>query len=1213
MRSVQLIPIVVSLILISACNDVDHTAGQKSMPLIVSDSSQLSKEVFYHAPEDILRANFKNPPERVKPWVYWYWVSDNVSKTGIENDLAAMQKTGINTALIGIIHLKGEQGEVKALTDSWWDHVRFAIKKAADYNIDIGLFNSPGWSQSGGPWVTPERSMRYLDSTEQQIVGPQQVNMILDQPENTGNDFFQDVRLLAIKTPIYEQEKLTTDNSLITISNPINQSLLNDQSVDALFDGDKNTLYALPKDVLEHQRKGSRSNGQLQIDLVHPVLFAARSLEIHPYKTLKTNVTLSAKNSDGVFEDVKVFEMQRPRDMAAIGPDHDAPVVVTFPVVESTHFRLTFKGFNRWRMDKPTDPVGFKDIVLSKGYKLERYVEKKLAKVFPKPMPKFDSYQWPRSTQIDDPTLLLNANDVLDITKYVQDGELNWQAPAGEWTILRYFMRPTGTQNGPSSAAARGPEIDKLSKDIAEFHFDAYVGQFLESMPAEERTALKYVVVDSYEKGAQNWTDGFAEKFEQRYGYDPISFLPVYGGRVVNSVEQSERFLWDVRRMVADRVSYEYTAGLRARANQHGLKLWLENYGHWGFPGEFLQYGGQADIVSGEFWASGDLGAIELKAASSAAHIYGQKTVMSESFTSGRDTSFKNHPWNFKKRGDWSFVEGVNHTLLHVYIHQAYDQRFPGVNAWFGSEFNRNNTWFDFMGSWLDYIKRANYMMQQGKYVADIMYFIGEDAPKMTGEINPAVPKGYSYDFINAEVILERLTFEDGTYRLPDGMTFKLLVLPNLDTMRPAVLEKIQQLVQQGGAIYGPKPNRSPSLENYPVADQTVQKIANALWQNIDGKLVIQVDYGKGQVFFNDSPQAELASVLSKIGSTPDLIGLSEDVLWSHRSSDTHDIYFIANQSEQATEIKPSFRMHNLNSNSDTSVASSIHMQPQRWNAVTGEIHDIAQFQIINNRITTSMTLNGLESSFFVFKKPNETRYTKSQAPKASIKNIIKQGASIWLASSFDDMGNAVLEVTDNGEYQINTSTGATRTLEVNDIPAPIELNKSWLLTFEKNRDVPTELTLSKLSSLTALEPIALQHYSGTISYETTFTLDETLLRDDQILQLDLGQVGVIARVALNGKNLGEFWSRPMIVNISDAAQAGNNILTVEVATTWLNRLIGDLKYPVQFPDSMQPKSFSTAVTFEPKITKNDQLQMSGLIGPVTIKALRKVPFKLEE
>jgi hypothetical protein len=198
MRSVQLIPIVVSLILISACNDVDHTAGQKSMPLIVSDSSQLSKEVFYHAPEDILRANFKNPPERVKPWVYWYWVSDNVSKTGIENDLAAMQKTGINTALIGIIHLKGEQGEVKALTDSWWDHVRFAIKKAADYNIDIGLFNSPGWSQSGGPWVTPERSMRYLDSTEQQIVGPQQVNMILDQPENTGNDFFQDVRLLAI-------------------------------------------------------------------------------------------------------------------------------------------------------------------------------------------------------------------------------------------------------------------------------------------------------------------------------------------------------------------------------------------------------------------------------------------------------------------------------------------------------------------------------------------------------------------------------------------------------------------------------------------------------------------------------------------------------------------------------------------------------------------------------------------------------------------------------------------------------------------------------------------------------------------------------------------------------------------------------------------------------------------------------------------------------
>jgi len=1203
--------------LLSACK----VSEQQSVNQLnnIQTSAFESSVSFYQAPADILKANFKKPPERIKPWVYWYWVSNNISKNGIEKDLAAMQKAGINTALIGIIHLQGKEGDVKALSDPWWDHVRFAIKKAAEFNIDIGLFNSPGWSQSGGPWVTLDKSMRYLDSTEQQIVGPQQLDMALTVPEEKPDGFFQDVRVLAFKTPVFEQDTLTSANSQIKLTNPITNALLKDQAVGALFDGDPSTTYTLPEEVLNHERKGPSSAGQLQIDLVHNESFQARTLEIYPHNSFMTQASLSAKNKLGEFAVIKTFDVQRPRDMAAIGPDHDAPIVVTFPAVDAKHFRITFKGFNFGRKNNPEEPVGFKDIVLSKAYKLERYAEKKLSKVFPNPMPKFDTYQWPMSTDTDEPQLLINSDEVVDITSFTHNGQLNWQAPAGAWTIIRYFMRPTGTENGPSSGPARGLEIDKLSKEIAQFHFDAYIGKFLETMPAEDRTALKYAVVDSYEKGAQNWTDGFAQKFEQRYGYDPVPFLPVYSGRAVNSVEQSERFLWDVRRLVADGVAYEYTAGLRERANQNGLKLWLENYGHWGFPGEFLQYGGQADIVSGEFWASGDLGAIELKAASSAAHIYGQKTVMSESFTSGRDTSFKNHPWNFKKRGDWSFVEGINHTLLHVYIHQAYDDRFPGVNAWFGSEFNRNNTWFDFMGSWLDYIKRANYMMQQGKYVADIMYFIGEDAPKMTGEINPAVPPGYSYDFINAEVILERLTFKNGAYHLPDGMSFKLLVLPNLDNMRPAVLEKIQQLVKQGGAIYGPKPIHSPSLENYPVADQAVQKIANTLWQNIDGDQVTQASYGKGQVFYNSSTNAELASVLIKIGTLPDLSDLPEDVLWSHRSSDTHDIYFIANQSEQAVEITPSFRVNNAHG----TAATSSHMQPQLWDAVTGDIVDIAQFELTdsqindnrnNRRIITPMTLKGLESSFFVFEKnpissASSTSATNTSQANASIKRIDKDGKPVQLLSQFNAAGGRVIDVSENGQYQVISTDGTSQTVTVDDMPAVITLQQPWQLTFQENRDVPTQLTLDKLISLTELTPVALQHYSGTISYQTTFTLDKSMLREDQQLQLDLGEVGVIARVSLNGKALGELWSRPLVVNINDAAKAGKNMLTVEVATTWLNRLLGDLKYPKQFPDSSQPKDFNTDVTFDIKMTKNDALQPSGLMGPVTLKAIRKVKF----
>lgn len=1162
-------------------------------------------ESFYQASAGELKSNFKNPPEAVKPWVYWYWISGNISKTGIEKDLAAMQKAGINTALIGIIHLNGKQGDVKPLTEPWWDHIRFAIKKAAEYDIDIGLFNSPGWSQSGGPWVGLDQSMRYLDNQEFQAVGPKKLTLNLPKPEakKYSGDYYQDVRVLAFKTPTYEKQRLTPSNSQITMNNALTQQALTNQNSKALFDADQSTSFHIPAELLNPDRKKAIHAGQLQIDFEPTQAFEARTLELYPHNSFRTKATLSAKNDAGQFEVIKTFELERPRNMAAIGPDHDAPIVVTFPAVASNHYRLSFNGFHLGRKKNKEEPFGFKEIVLSSAYKIERYQEKKLGKVFPNSMPKFDTYQWPLSTATDDPQLLLQGDDVLDITANVKNGQLNWQVPAGDWTIVRYFMRPTGTKNSPSSKPAQGPEIDKQSKKIAQYHFDSYIGKFLSSMPAEDRTALKYAVVDSYEKGAQNWTDGFAQKFEQRYGYDPIPYLPVYSGRAVNSVEKSERFLWDMRRLVADNVAYEYTAGLRERANENGLKLWLENYGHWGFPAEFLQYGGQADIVSGEFWASGNLGAIELKAASSAAHIYGQKTVMSESFTSGRNTSFKNYPWNFKKRGDWSFVEGINHTLLHVYIHQAYDDRFPGVNAWFGSEFNRNNTWFDYMGSWLDYIKRANYMMQQGKYVADLMYFIGEDAPKMTGELNPAVPAGYSYDFINAEVILQRLTFADGYYQLPDGMRFKLLVLPNLDTMRPAVLNKIAQLVEQGGAVYGPKPSRSPSLENYPVSDKQVQKLASRLWQNIDGKHVTQAKYGEGTVFYQqptDANAVNLGEVLNSRGTPADLSGLPEEVIWSHRSSDTHDIYFIANQSEQTVSIDPSFRVSNAFTETNASTATV--PQPQRFDAVTGEIYDIAQYKVVDGRIEIPMQLTTLESSFIVFEKQHAP-----QSKHANIHQIAHNGKEVWLPTRFDQQGKRILNVEQNGVYQLTAADGKTQTVNIDDIPPVKTLNQPWQLTLQENRDVPTTLTLDKLTSLTELSPIALQHYSGSITYQTNFSLTPEMLRDDQQLQLDLGEVGVIARVTLNGKNLGELWTHPLTVNIDDAAQVGNNTLVVEVATTWLNRVIGDAKYPEKFPDSSKAKSFNTDLTFDIKINGSEHLQRSGLMGPVQIKAIRKV------
>lgn len=1151
-------------------------------------------ESFYHASPEQLKANFKTPPDAVKPWVYWYWINDHISKTGIERDLAAMQKAGISTALIGIIHLKpsiGGYGEVNALSDEWWQHIQFAIEKAEQYNIDIGLFNSPGWSQSGGPWVNKAQSMRYLDAKEYQVQGASSAPITLEKPDG----FSQNVKVIAFKTPKQEQFRLNNQQTTIKVSGLDKQTLSSQTDTKTLIDGKQESIYFLPINTPSNQKRGE---DRVQIDFTHQHALTARTLEIYPHQAFSAKAVLAYKNNQGAFEDLKTFTIHRPRSKAAIGPDHDAPIVVNFPAVTTNAYRLTLSEFQRHNK-QPDDHIGIKEVVLSSGYKLERYVEKKLAKVHPTPQPKHDSYMWPEPLAADNKELTLSADEILDITKFVDGEQLNWQVPDGQWTIVHYFMRPTGTTNGPSSKNARGPEIDKLSKAIAQFHFDAYIGKVLKNIKPEQRRALKYVVVDSYEQGAQNWTDDFAIKFQQQYGYDPIPFLPVYTGRIVNSATESERFLWDVRRMVADKVAYQYTAGLRERAHQHGLKLWLENYGHWGFPGEFLQYGGQADIVSGEFWASGNLGAIELKAASSAAHIYGHKTVMSESFTAGRSDAFKNHPWNFKKRGDWSFVEGINHTLLHVYIQQAYEDKFPGVNAWFGSEFNRHNTWFDYMGSWLTYVKRANYMMQQGQYVADIMYFIGEDSPKMTGELKPAVPHGYSYDYINAEVLLNRVTVKEGKFHLPNGATFKLLVLPNINKMRPEVLKKISNLVASGGVIYGPKPTQSPSLKNYPYADQQIIKLANNLWQKIDGSAITHVNYGKGHVFYSANQDVDLAKILKQVNSQPDLSNLPSSVIWSHRSSDTHEIYFIANQSETETTINPSFSaLNNIGS-------------PQRWNAITGNTELIAQYQKQAKRITFPISLQGLESVFIVFEK------NTTEPPLITVDNIstlttsdkVKQ--NILLPSVINHQGNIVVSVSDNNNYQVQLNNGALHNINVTDLSEVKTLKQPWHLTFDAKRDVPTALTLNKLVSLTQLTSVALKHYSGSITYQTEFNFDANLLRADQSWLLDLGEVGVIARVTVNNKNLGEVWSRPLKIDITEALKAGKNQLKIEVATTWVNRLVGDLTYPDKFPDSPNIKNFTTEHTYESTISKETPLQPAGLIGPVQLKAVRNITIPI--
>ncbi|MBD3375695.1 hypothetical protein GF406_11720 [candidate division KSB1 bacterium] len=1110
---------------------------------------------------DDLEQKFHHPPESTKPWVYWYWISDNISKEGLSRDLEAMAQVGIGNALIGNIFLDNvQQGDVQALSEQWWEMVEHAIREGKRTGVDIGMFNCPGWSQSGGPWIKPDQSMRYLVYSEDRIKGPSALNLKLKEPANP----FQPVTVVAFPAPKDDADVAAAHHPMINT-----QPVVDDAQ--HMMDHDLQSMTRLPDG--QHD-----SEDAFIIDIRFNTPYAAQSLSIHPAKQpLQAECELWAADEQQNLKLIERFRLDRSNPRVNVGPIPYAPVTIAFPMVQSGHYRLVLQTIR--------GSGGIAELELSSAARLERYIEKQLAKMHPTPLPMWDAYLWPKS---DEPVSLdqtIDQQHVIVLDSCVSsDGILNWQVPQGEWIIMNIGMTPTGTKNSPASPNASGLEVDKMNRQAAYDHFQAYMGKILRRMPEKDRQALKYVIADSYEMGSQNWTDGFRDDFIQTYGYDPLTWLPVLSGRIVNTAGQSDRFLWDMRRLIADRIARDYVGGLRDIANEHGLKLWLENYGHWGFPAEFLQYGGQADQISGEFWANRNLGSIELRAASSASHIYGMPVVSAEAFTGG--PPFSSHPFSLKHRGDWAYTEGINHFVLHVYIHQPWDDRKPGVNAWFGTEFNRHNTWFYPSKSWIDYLRRCHVMLQQGVHVADIAYFIGEDTPKMTGITHPQRPSGYDYNYINAEAILTRLQVKKGQFVLPDGMTFNLLVLPDLETMRPELLQKIRDLVKAGGVVYGSAPHRSPSLQGYPGCDSSVQDIAKEMWQKTLNDQAEKITFGKGQIF----NYMALETVFENLKIPKDVDGLdTETVLWTHRKSKNSDIYFLSNQTDHTVDIAPVFR-----------VSAKI---PEIWDPVRGKITQSGYYQLLEQGVRVPLRLERRESCFIVFREKH------SDAPH--IVHIEREGQGTdYLEIEYSDSGDLITQSESQGDYTVTFANQSQHpfSIKADDVDV-FQVDTPWSVKFKSLHDSPKQFSFAKLESWPKHTDERIRYYSGTASYSTRFQIPETEFSSDDTFILDLGDVQVMAEVILNGKNLGTFWMPPFQMDVSHDLLPGENKLVVHVTNVWKNRLIGDaiLKRDKHKKTANKSTKTLTFLTANVSIGPDNSLMPAGLLGPVRIVKKKRV------
>lgn len=1022
---------------------------------------------------------FVKPSEKVQTSIYWYWISGHISEEGVVKDLHSMKQAGINRAFIGNIGMPEAEiapGKVKLGSDEWWRILHTALKTATALNIEIGIFNSPGWSQSGGPWVKPEQAMRYLTSVKAEVSGGKSVDIMLAKPDKD----FQDVKVIAFPSVEKKAAILTLKDARVT----------------------------------------SPSEKEAVYDFSSTQPFTLRSLRLAvSHKPINSTAELLVKEPNG-YRSLATFPVSRYNESLNVGFDPYAPVVISVPATMAKEFRLVIKNLNANN--------GLDAVELSSRPQVERYPEKTLAKMFQSPLPYWHEYQWADQPEADDLSMVINPEKVIDLSASLQGDRLTWTAPAGNWTVLRMGMLPTGVTNAPASPEATGLEADKMSKEHIESHFNAFMGEILKRIPAADRKCWKVVVQDSYETGGQNFTDGFLDDFRARYGYDPLPFLPVYKGYVVQSEDQSDRFLWDLRRLIADKVAYDYVGGLRDVSHKHGLTTWLENYGHWGFPGEFLQYGGQSDEIGGEFWSEGDLGNIENRAASSCAHIYGKTKISAESFTCGGNP-YMRYPATMKPRGDRFFTEGINNTLLHVYISQPYEDKEPGVNANFSNEFNRKNTWFSQLDLFTGYLKRVNYMLQQGLNVADVAYFIGEDAPKMTGIAEPALPEGYQFDYINAEVIERDLFVKDGLLTLPHGTQYRLLVLPKLETMRPELLAKIKQLIEDGAAVMGPAPKRSPSLQNYPKADQEVQSAAASLWAGLDGTNVQSVRIGKGQLLSGmNMPEA-----LAYLNCAPDFhLQADVPVLYNHRTTnDGSDIYFVSNQEDRMIEMTPEFRIQS--------------MQPELWEPVTGAIRPLPSSQQLAGGTKVPLKLYPYESAFIVFRKP---------MPSSS------------------------------GTLDVKTNYPDPRAIT--------DLKSNWTLSFDATKRGPSApLKLNTLQDISLHPDFDIRHYSGTLQYDTEFIWKG---KPSGRQFINLNDVGVMAKVKINGQYAGGVWTAPYQLDITGLLKEGTNKVSIEVVTTWMNRLIGDAGLP-----EADRKTWIPFNTWKP----DSPLQKSGLIGPVCIES----------
>ncbi len=1075
--------------------------------------------------DDMLARGFLDPPNEAQPRVYWWWLNNLVSREGITRDLEQFKAKGIGGVLLfnaGMAAGKMPNGP-SFMSPEWRELVKHAVSEADRLGLEVSINLCSGWD-AGGPWITDETASHHYVQAELNVTGPAKSAGKLPQPPGNAKAY-RDVVVQAFPRPTNSEKSFTPGPRGTASSAQPNYPAEN------AIDGDAETMWV--SNGLKAGDAPTEARPEwLQLEYPQPI--STEQLWITPKSPYGPREIEIQSSSDGkTFTTLKKQSLKR-----------DGDQIISLPQTRSQFFRIlvtsSFTVENcqiaEAGFTPPQKSVARRLLAIKAGRdsisdmnSVRAGVEAPLG-----PSP-FD----PQAPVIDPAT-------IVDLTGRLQpDGTLTWEVPAGDWTIIRTGYTTTGAAVSCSTQGGEGPEMDWLDTRAMDLHFKSMADVLLDDSAPLVGKSLKYLHDDSWEVGLPNWTRGFLDEFQKYRGYDARPYLPALAGHTVGSPEVSDRFLYDLRKTIADCLAENHYARFSKLARARGIGIHPEAGGPcWPkvVPMDALKNLGHCDIPMGEFWQSqhwheGPNQNTNGKQTATAAHVYGKRWVMAEAFTS-IGPHWEEGPAELKPTADIALCEGINRFVHHTATSTRPEDGQPGYEYFAGTHFNPNITWWEQAGAWTIYIARCQWLLSHGLFTADVLYYNGDGAPNLVEpkHVDPSLGAGYDYDVCNSEVLLSRLSVKDGRLTLQDGMSYRILVLPDRRSMPLEVLQKIKTLVEAGATVIGPRPEQAPGLKDYPQCDEQVRKLAGDIWGDCDGKTVKQRQVGAGRIVWGQT----LRDVLAEKGVTPDFEFAGNDdkafLDFIHRCDGETAIYFVANRLNRDEAARCTFRVSGF--------------QPELWDPVSGDCRDATAFTQDGGRTTIPLDFAPYGSTFVVFRRP---------IPR-------------------DRQGTA----PDNSLH----------------FSEPVELRAAWTVKFAPDRGGPESIRFEKLYDWSKAELDGIKYYSGTAVYESEkFALAANLINNPpKAIYLDLGDVKNIARVRLNGKDLGVLWTRPFRVEITGAVQAADNRLEITVTNLWPNRLIGDAALPPE-------KRFTrTHVT---KFTKDTPLLPSGLLGPVRVMAAK--------